>query len=55
METNGVRVDIDIKEVLKSKTVKSEIFLPVKELVLIDEYKHQASDFGLHHFFVYVH
>ena len=38
METNGVRVDIDIKEVLKSKTVKSEIFLPVKELVLIDKY-----------------
>ena len=38
METNGVRVDIDIKEVLKSKTVRSEIFLPVKELVLIDIY-----------------
>ena len=37
METNGVRVDIDIKEVLKSKTVKSEIFLPVKEIVLIDK------------------
>ena len=28
----------DFKGVLKSKTAKSEIFLPVKELVLIDKY-----------------
>ena len=28
-----------IKDELKSKTVKGEIFLPVKELVLIDKYK----------------
>ena len=28
----------DVKGVLKSKTVKREIFFPVKELVLIDKY-----------------
>ena len=37
--TEGSNVKIkSFKGVLKSKTVKIEIFLPVKELVLIDKY-----------------
>ena len=41
-----------LKGVLKSKTVKSEIFLSVQKLVLTDKYVRQASNFGHYHFFV---
>ena len=46
-------VKVRLKGILNSKTVKHEIVLPIKELVLIDI--HQTSDFGHYHYFVNVH